>query len=289
MVNDKTKERVDDILEDIIKGNNKISSSNTEKSQENINQEKSSTHPTDSNLTSSHTTTSTPTTEYPLTNTYQERMVAYAQCAPPNGYCIEEFQKGDEVYTCKECTSEKEEGESILCARCFTTSQHTQHRYERFHTSGGFCDCGDPSAWNQHSACRLRDTITLTNSSVEVVNPETTVLQTQATNLSTYILYINTSMDGLLTPQQWQKEISKVSMDGLTCWKASLQRASYGTWEIHVPCTFAPDKLTMSTIENKFTDISDEVTCAYFEENEGEESDHDFEEEESNYDYEDEL
>ncbi|RZC44495.1 hypothetical protein C5167_037446 [Papaver somniferum] len=40
-----------------------------------------------------------------------------------------------------------------LCVTCFQNGNHKDHDYSLMYTGGGFCDCGDETAWKQNGFC----------------------------------------------------------------------------------------------------------------------------------------
>lgn len=72
--------------------------------------------------------------------------------------CGKVFQKGDLVWTCKQCGKD---GTCVLCHACFERSHHPTllpHHEVYFHrnqSGSGCCDCGDPEAWKKEGCCAL--------------------------------------------------------------------------------------------------------------------------------------
>jgi hypothetical protein len=42
---------------------------------------------------------------------------------------------------------------ALLCYDCFVNSNHKGHTFLEYESSGGCCDCGDSSLWNENGFC----------------------------------------------------------------------------------------------------------------------------------------
>lgn len=68
--------------------------------------------------------------------------------------CGHIFKNAEAVYRCKTC---EVDDTSVLCSRCFNSSDHTGHIVTVCNSSGngGCCDCGDPEAWKAPVICAI--------------------------------------------------------------------------------------------------------------------------------------
>ncbi|KAL8950451.1 MAG: hypothetical protein Q9222_003519 [Ikaeria aurantiellina] len=68
--------------------------------------------------------------------------------------CGHIFRNAEAVYRCRKC---EVDDTSVLCSRCFNSSEHTGHIVSVNISSGngGCCDCGDPEAWKQPVTCAI--------------------------------------------------------------------------------------------------------------------------------------
>ena len=66
------------------------------------------------------------------------------------GTCGKVWTRGSLAYHCLTCEIDPT---AAVCAECFHAADHTGHDYRMVHTSGGCCDCGDPSAWSCAGFC----------------------------------------------------------------------------------------------------------------------------------------
>ncbi|KYQ90036.1 hypothetical protein DLAC_08620 [Tieghemostelium lacteum] len=66
------------------------------------------------------------------------------------GACETTWQFGDAAYKCKTCQLDPT---SALCISCFKTGDHEGHEYSLQSVGGGFCDCGDPTAFKPSGFC----------------------------------------------------------------------------------------------------------------------------------------
>ncbi|KAL2098618.1 hypothetical protein ACEWY4_005098 [Coilia grayii] len=76
-----------------------------------------------------------------------------AQTTIPNTpLCGRNFMIGEMMYSCWDCARDPS---YVLCADCFQNSIHRSHRYRTVIAAalGGFCDCGDVSAWKAGPCC----------------------------------------------------------------------------------------------------------------------------------------
>ena len=69
-------------------------------------------------------------------------------------YCGKTFEKGDIVYSCKDCGLDST---CVMCVECFKNTQHKDHdvSYHFSQGSGGCCDCGDLEAWKIPLSCKI--------------------------------------------------------------------------------------------------------------------------------------
>ncbi|KAL8911444.1 MAG: hypothetical protein Q9171_003377 [Xanthocarpia ochracea] len=68
--------------------------------------------------------------------------------------CGHIFKNAEAVYRCRNC---EVDDTSVLCSRCFNSSEHTGHIVSVTNSSGngGCCDCGDPEAWTSPVICAI--------------------------------------------------------------------------------------------------------------------------------------
>ncbi|KAL9597366.1 MAG: hypothetical protein Q9219_005175 [cf. Caloplaca sp. 3 TL-2023] len=68
--------------------------------------------------------------------------------------CGHIFKNAEAVYRCKTC---EVDDTSVLCGRCFNSSEHEAHVVSVSMSSGngGCCDCGDPEAWKAPVICAI--------------------------------------------------------------------------------------------------------------------------------------
>ncbi|KAL8771919.1 MAG: hypothetical protein Q9209_002857 [Squamulea sp. 1 TL-2023] len=68
--------------------------------------------------------------------------------------CGHIFRNAEAVYRCRNCEIDDT---SVLCSRCFNSSEHTGHIVSVSNSSGngGCCDCGDPEAWKSPVICAI--------------------------------------------------------------------------------------------------------------------------------------
>ena len=74
-----------------------------------------------------------------------------AKCGTAKSTCSIVWKRGSIAYRCLTCEVDPT---SAVCAECFHGGQHVGHDYRLVHTSGGCCDCGDPSAWHASGFCK---------------------------------------------------------------------------------------------------------------------------------------
>ncbi|KAL8678470.1 MAG: hypothetical protein Q9186_005174 [Xanthomendoza sp. 1 TL-2023] len=68
--------------------------------------------------------------------------------------CGHIFKNAEAIYRCRTC---EVDDTSVLCSRCFNSSDHTGHIVSVSNGSGngGCCDCGDPEAWTAPVVCAI--------------------------------------------------------------------------------------------------------------------------------------
>lgn len=68
--------------------------------------------------------------------------------------CGHIFKSGEATYRCKTCSTDDT---CVLCAKCFASSDHTNHVIMITISPGnsGCCDCGDPEAWRIPVNCTI--------------------------------------------------------------------------------------------------------------------------------------
>ena len=66
--------------------------------------------------------------------------------------CGMKLPKGSKGWRCKTCLHKDS---AVFCTDCFEMSDHKGHKFEEIVLNGGFCDCGDPSFWDQNHFCEL--------------------------------------------------------------------------------------------------------------------------------------
>ncbi|KAL9005922.1 MAG: hypothetical protein Q9188_001336 [Gyalolechia gomerana] len=68
--------------------------------------------------------------------------------------CGHIFKNAEAIYRCRTCEIDDT---SVLCSRCFNTSEHDAHVVSVTMSSGngGCCDCGDPEAWKMPVICAI--------------------------------------------------------------------------------------------------------------------------------------
>jgi len=66
------------------------------------------------------------------------------------GACETTWSYGDTAYKCKTCQLDPT---SALCINCFQAGDHEGHDYALQSVGGGFCDCGDPTAFKPQGFC----------------------------------------------------------------------------------------------------------------------------------------
>ena len=68
--------------------------------------------------------------------------------------CGHIFKQGEVTYHCQTCTDDPT---AVLCARCFTSSNHDGHQLHVSISTGnsGCCDCGDEEAWKRPVHCAV--------------------------------------------------------------------------------------------------------------------------------------
>lgn len=54
------------------------------------------------------------------------------------------------VYKCFDCFIHEA---AVLCVQCFEKGHHAGHRFKKFQSGGGNCDCGNPLAMKKHGFC----------------------------------------------------------------------------------------------------------------------------------------
>ena len=74
-----------------------------------------------------------------------------AKCGTAKSTCSIVWKRGSIAYRCLTCEVDPT---SAVCAECFHGGQHVGHDYRLVHTSGGCCDCGDPTAWHSSGFCK---------------------------------------------------------------------------------------------------------------------------------------
>lgn len=68
--------------------------------------------------------------------------------------CGHIFKNAEAIYRCRTCEIDDT---SVLCGRCFNSSEHDAHVVSVTMSSGngGCCDCGDPEAWRTPVSCAI--------------------------------------------------------------------------------------------------------------------------------------
>ncbi|KAL8294143.1 hypothetical protein RB597_008076 [Gaeumannomyces tritici] len=68
--------------------------------------------------------------------------------------CGHIFRAGEATYSCRTCSADDT---CVLCARCFDSTDHTNHMVRISVSPGnsGCCDCGDPEAWKLPMFCTI--------------------------------------------------------------------------------------------------------------------------------------
>jgi len=81
--------------------------------------------------------------------------------------CGHILKAGEAKYRCSTCTNDPT---VVLCARCFTASNHEGHQFEISISNGnsGCCDCGDEEAWKIPVKCAVHSSIEQTTGFVPV-------------------------------------------------------------------------------------------------------------------------
>ena len=85
--------------------------------------------------------------------------------------CGHIFQHGEASYHCMTCA---DDATSVLCARCFDSSDHEGHQFHISPSMGnsGCCDCGDDEAWKRNVNCAIHSVFESgTNAQQPVVLP----------------------------------------------------------------------------------------------------------------------
>ncbi|EGG17925.1 hypothetical protein DFA_08926 [Cavenderia fasciculata] len=68
-----------------------------------------------------------------------------------HGACDTTWNYGDTAYKCKTCQLDPT---TALCLACFRSGDHVGHDYSLQSVGGGFCDCGDPTAFKPSGFCQ---------------------------------------------------------------------------------------------------------------------------------------
>lgn len=64
--------------------------------------------------------------------------------------CNKVLNQSTPVYKCYECFIHDA---AVLCNECFEKSNHKGHRFKKFPSGGGNCDCGNPLALKKEGFC----------------------------------------------------------------------------------------------------------------------------------------
>ena len=83
----------------------------------------------------------------------RETLAEYTEAARGRP-CGHIFQHGEASYHCMTCA---DDATSVLCARCFDSSDHEGHQFHISPSAGnsGCCDCGDDEAWKRNVNCAI--------------------------------------------------------------------------------------------------------------------------------------
>lgn len=111
-----------------------------------------------------------------------------------SNFCAKTFQHGEILFSCSECASDET---CALCINCFKNSQHQNHRYKYYETSGsgGYCDCGDSEAWSRFPTCDIH----LNNKTLNIDVDVKIRIKIVVGIIISYILYINYRLDNYLS------------------------------------------------------------------------------------------
>ncbi|UKJ89760.2 hypothetical protein MACJ_003014 [Theileria orientalis] len=69
-----------------------------------------------------------------------------------SGFCTNKWLEETVAIKCYDC---EYDGTCAICLDCFFDSDHNGHEYRLTKTSGGCCDCGDPSSWDVKGSCSV--------------------------------------------------------------------------------------------------------------------------------------
>ena len=84
-------------------------------------------------------------------NSVAEALRKIKESEDPDQICGKIFKPMDFTYSCRDCGVD---ATCVMCAQCFEESEHVNHNYRMFQSSGGgTCDCGDNEAWTNAHAC----------------------------------------------------------------------------------------------------------------------------------------
>ena len=72
--------------------------------------------------------------------------ISTGQC----GVCGSVWGHNDITYCCQTC---EHDPTCAICVPCFQNGNHKDHDYSVIYMGGGYCDCGDVTAWKREGFC----------------------------------------------------------------------------------------------------------------------------------------
>ena len=118
--------------------------------------------------------------------------------------CGHIFQHGEASYHCMTCA---DDATSVLCARCFDSSDHEGHQFHITPSAGnsGCCDCGDDEAWKRTVNCAIHTPVAHDVNDLDASNLPEVVQQSVRTTISRVLDYfcdvVSCSPENLRVPK----------------------------------------------------------------------------------------
>jgi hypothetical protein len=78
------------------------------------------------------------------------KSISFQSLLWPNALCRKKFNVGEMTYICLDC---RLAANAVMCAECFSASEHINHRYQERSDWSGYCDCGADEAFFYQATC----------------------------------------------------------------------------------------------------------------------------------------
>ena len=149
-----------------------------------------------------------------------------------------------------------------MCLFCFQYSGHRNPNFKKFFPdTGGFCHCGDASAWSQHPTCfehqSSHDTVTTTAEVYLTQKGHNEEKDTISHEINITPLGPDTDPGKLWTA------INNIKMDGLTWGESERAPMSHGCTMLKINCTITNPNLSIEDVQEEIEALEDLVSITY--------------------------